>query len=199
MEVILNLSNDNNSIQTMTEILKTPMIKHKGNSNWFNGPIINLFGYTRLIIAVLSSDNFYQYLIKMENTIKQFLEGLKYKLKCFFYKIYKIRAPVIILRLFRLIHDNSSLDLIQTQFCINSWFKIQENLCLQNLRLLIYSLSKYLVIKRIIKTLAIMMFCLPQDNKLSLEASDFIIEKEKLVVIMTNPLVCYLFLKLYLL
>lgn len=53
-------------------------------------------------MKVLFSDNFYQYLIKIENKIKKLLEGLKYKLKRFFEKIYKIRVTVMVLGLFRL-------------------------------------------------------------------------------------------------
>ncbi len=73
-----------------------------------------------------------------------------------------------------------------------------ENPYLLNLQLLIDSLPKYAMVKGIIKNLTIMTFHLPQNNKLLLEASDLVIVKEKLVVVMTNPLVCYIFSKVYL-
>ncbi len=64
-----------------------------------------------------------------------------------------------------------------------------------NLQLLMSSLPKYGMIKRIIKNLTIMTFCPLQDNKPLSEASDLTIVKETLVVVMTNPLVCYIFSK----
>ncbi len=57
------------------------------------------------------------------------------------------------------------------------------------------SLSKYVIVKEIIKNLTIMMFCPPQDDKPLSEASDLAIVKEGFVLIAMNPLVCYIFLK----
>ncbi len=57
------------------------------------------------------------------------------------------------------------------------------------------SSPKYAMVKGIIKNLTTMTFRPPQDNKPLSEASDFVIVKEKLVVVATNPLVCYIFSK----
>ncbi len=57
------------------------------------------------------------------------------------------------------------------------------------------SLSKYAMVKGMIKNLFTMTFRLPQDNEPLLEASDLVIVKKILVVVVTNPLVCYIFSK----
>ncbi len=57
------------------------------------------------------------------------------------------------------------------------------------------SLPKYVMVKRIIKNLTMVTFCSPQDDEPLSEASDLVIVKEKLVVVATNPLVCYIFSK----
>lgn len=68
--------------------------------------------HIKSIINVSFSDNFCQYLTKIENKIKQLLEGLWInKFERFFKKVYKMRAVTIIPRLLRLIYNNASLDL----------------------------------------------------------------------------------------
>ena len=129
----------------------------------------------------------------MENKIKQLL--IINKFEHFFKKAYKIRTAAIIPRLLRLIYNNPSLDLTWTQFCRNGWLKNTKNFYLLNLQLLISSLPKYAMVKKIIKNLTIMTFCPLQDNKPLLKASDLVIVKKKLMVVTTNPLVCYIFSK----
>ena len=51
-EAIPHLLIENNPTSTMAEILETIMIQRTRNSNWFNGPIINLLRHTRSIIEV---------------------------------------------------------------------------------------------------------------------------------------------------
>lgn len=87
------------------------MIQHIDDLNLFNGPIINLFRYTKLIIKVLFPDIFCQYLIDIKNKMIQLLEKLKYELEYFFEKAYKIRAIAVIPGLSRLIYNNLSLNL----------------------------------------------------------------------------------------
>ncbi len=57
------------------------------------------------------------------------------------------------------------------------------------------SLPKYAIVKGIIKNLTTMTFRPPQDDEPSSEASGLAIVKEKLVVVATNPWVCYIFSK----
>ena len=66
-----------------------------------------------LIIEVSFFNTFWPFLTVMENKIKQLLnqEESKHKFKRFFEKIYRIRGAATIPRLFRLIHNNPSLDL----------------------------------------------------------------------------------------
>lgn len=75
----------------------------------------------------------------MENKIKQLLnkEGSKHEFEHFFEKTYKIRAAAVIQGLFRLIHDNPSLDLTWTQFGKHGWLENLKNPYLQNIQLLI--------------------------------------------------------------
>ncbi len=51
------------------------------------------------------------------------------------------------------------------------------------------------MVKGIIKNLTTMTFHPPQDDEPLSEANDLTIVKEKLVVVATNPLVCYIFSK----
>ena len=85
------------------------MIQRTKNLNWFNGLIINIFVHTKLIIKVLFLNKFRQYLIKIENKIKQLLVINKFEY--FFEKMYKIKIAAAILKLLRLIYDNLLLDL----------------------------------------------------------------------------------------
>ena len=94
----------------MAKILEILMILCIGDSNWFNRPIINIPMHMRLIIKILFSNKFCQYLTKIENKIKQLLVINKFER--FFEKVYKIRATAAIPGLSRLIYNNSSLDLI---------------------------------------------------------------------------------------
>ncbi len=177
----------------MAEILETLMIRCTGDLNWFNGPIINIPAHTRSIIEVLFPNDFRRYLTEMERKLKQLLAINKFER--FFEKAYKIRAAVAIPGLSRLIHDDPSLNLTWTQFCRNGWLKNTENPYLLNLQLLMSSLPKYAMVKGIIKNLTMMTFRSPQDHEPLSEASDLAIVKEKLVVVATNPLVCYIFSK----
>ncbi len=129
----------------------------------------------------------------MESKLKQLLAINKFE--CFFKKAYKIRAATAIPGLSRLIHDDPSLDLTWTQFCKNGWLENTENPYLLNLQLLMRSLSKYDIVKEIIKNLTMMTFRPPQNDKPSSKASDLAIVKKKLVVVATNPLVYYIFSK----
>lgn len=61
-----------------------------------------------------------------------------------------------------------------------------------------YSLLKYTIIKEIIYILVTITFRILQDDKLLLKVSDFILVKKKLVVVVINSLVCYLFSIVYL-
>ncbi len=119
--------------------------------------------HTRSIIEVLFLNDFRQYLTEMENKIEQLLVINKFER--FFEKAYKIRAAAAILGLSRLIYDDPSLDLTWIQFCRNNWFENTENPHLQNLQLLMSSLSRYVIVNGIIKNLNIMMFSPPQDDK----------------------------------
>ncbi len=57
------------------------------------------------------------------------------------------------------------------------------------------SLLKYVMVKGITKDLTTMTFRSLQDDKPSSEPSYLAIVKEKLVVVVTNPFVCYIFSK----
>lgn len=112
-EVIPYQLTKSNLIRTIAKIFETQIIWQIGNSSWFNRPIINLPTHTRLIIKLFFSNNFWPFLIAMENKIKQLLnrKGLKHEFECFFEKTYKIWATATILGLYRLIYNNPSLDL----------------------------------------------------------------------------------------
>ncbi len=195
-EFIPSRSIDNSPIQTMAEILETLMIQCTEDSNWFNGPIINIPAYTKLIIEVSFPNDFRRYLTEMESKLKQLLVINKFKR--FFEKAYKIRATAAIPGLSRLIHDDPSLDLTWTHFCRNGWLENMENPYLLNFQLLMSSLPKYTMVKGTIKNLTTITFRPLQDDEPSSEASDLAIVKKKLVVVATNPLMCYIFLKVYL-
>ncbi len=60
------------------------------------------------------------------------------------------------------------------------------------------SLSKYARVKGIYQNLTTITFRPPQDDKPLSETSDLAIVKEKLMVVATNSLVCYIFSKVYL-
>ncbi len=124
---ISSLLNDNNLIWTMDKILKTLMIQHIRDWNWFNRPMINLRAYTRSIIKFLFFNNFCQYLTEIENKIKQLLVESINKFEYFFEKANKIKIAATISRLSRLIYNNLSLDLIWTQFYRNGWLENMEN------------------------------------------------------------------------
>ncbi len=64
-----------------------------------------------------------------------------------------------------------------------------------NLQLLMGSLPKYAMVKEIITNLTTITFCPPQNNEPLSEVSNLVIVKEKHVVVVTNPLVCYIFSK----
>ncbi len=155
-EFIPSQSIDNSPIRTMAKILETLMIRRIGDSNWFNRPIINILAHTRSIIEVLFSNDFRWYLTEIESKFKQRLAINKFKR--FFEKAYKIRAATAIPGLSRLIDDDPSLDLTWTQFCRNGWLENMKNPYLLNLQLLMSSLPKYIIVKRIIKNLITMMF-----------------------------------------
>ncbi len=184
---------DNSPIRTMAEILETLMIRCTGDLNWFNGPIINIPAHTRSIIKVSFPNDFRRYLTEMESKLKQLLAINKFER--FFEKTYKIKATAAIPGLSRLIHDNPSLDLTWTQFCRNGWLENTKNPYLLNLQLLMSSLPKYIMVKGIIKNLTMITFRPPQDDEPLSEASKLVIVKEKLVVVATNSLVCYIFSK----
>ncbi len=155
-EFIPSRSIDDSLIRTIAEILETLMIQRTGDSNWFNGPIINILVNTRSIIDVSFPNDFRRYLTEIESKLKQLLAINKFE--CFFKKAYKIRAAAAIPGLSRLIHDDPSLDLTWTQFCRNGWLENTENPYLLNLQLLMSSLPKYAMVKGIIKNLTTMTF-----------------------------------------
>ena len=196
-EAIPLLLTKNNPISTMAEILETIMIRRTGDSSWFNGPIINLPRHTRSIIEVAFPDSFRPFLTEMENKVKQLLnkEGSRHEFERFFEKAYKIRAAAAIPGLSRLIHDDPSLDLTWTQFCRNGWLEKPDNPYLQNIQRLIWSSPKYSRIKEIINGLKTMTFRPPQDDESTTAGVELEIVKEKLVIVATNPLVCYVFSK----
>ena len=113
IEAIPYLLTENNLIHIMAEILETIIIQQIGNSNWFNGPIINLSRHTRSIIEVGFPNNFWPFLIEMKNIVKQLLnkERSRHEFERFFEKTYKIKAAAAIPGLSRLIHDDPCLDL----------------------------------------------------------------------------------------
>lgn len=71
IEFIPSLSNNNNSIWTIAELLKILMIQFIRDLNLFNKPMINIPTYIKLIIKVLFSYNFHQYLTKIKKNQKQ--------------------------------------------------------------------------------------------------------------------------------
>lgn len=118
-EFIPSLSNNNNSIRTIAELLEILIIQCTRDLNWFNRLIINIPTHTKLIIKVLFSHNFRQYLTKIKNKKKQQLVGwLMNKLERFFKKVYKIRVAAIP-GLLKLIQNNLSLNLTWNQFYKN--------------------------------------------------------------------------------
>lgn len=84
------------------------------------------------------------------------------------------------------------------QFYKNIWSENSENLYLQNIQQLIWSLTKYLKIKEIIYNLKTIIFYPLQNDKLITKRINLKIVKEKLIVVATNSLVCYIFFKVYL-
>ena len=106
-----------------------------------------------------------------------------------------MRAAAAIPGLSRLIHDNPSLDLTWTQFYKHGWLENPENPYLQNIQRLIWSSPKYAKMKKIIHNLKTMTFRLPQDDESTIGGVDLEIVKEKLVIVVTNPLTCYIFSK----
>lgn len=112
-EAISHQLTKNNLICTIAEILETLIIQQTRDSSQFNKPIINLPIHTKLIIEVFFLNKFQLFLIAIKNKIKQLLnkKGSKHEFKRFFKKTFIIKIAAAIPRLFRLIHNNLSLDL----------------------------------------------------------------------------------------
>lgn len=113
----------------------------------------------------------------------------------FFEKTYKIKTFAAISQLSTLIYNNSSPNLTWMQFFKNNWLENPENLYLQNIQRPIWNLPKYLKIKKIFHNLKTMIFRSLQNTKSITKVADLKMVNQKLVIIATNLLFCYIFFK----
>lgn len=102
----------------------------------------------------------------------------------FFKKVYKIKAVTVFPVLALLVLQYPSFDLIQSQFLSKKYQFDKNNLCVKNIFWLIFLFHKIQSIFFIIAFLNIMQYKF--ENRAILDIP------EKLVIAVTNPLVCYL-------
>lgn len=189
-------SNDHEPVEAMAELLEVVMIRRTSDSKWFGKTMIDLPPHTRTEVSVEFPLNYRSALQEMEKLIKSSLKATMPKtdnppkkptLARFFERAYKVRAVTVFPALAALVLQQPSLDLTWGQFMDEGFLRDDQNPYLSYISLLMASSPKLDAIFAIVEGLGTMRF--EFNNGVVSEVA------EKLVIAATNPLVCYLIVK----
>ena len=183
-------------VESMAEILEMIIIWRTPESRWFGKIIVELPPHTCTEIAVKFPVNYKPALQQMENLIKSNLQTItsapgnppkKLTFARFFKRIYKIYIVTIFPTLVALILQHPFLDLTWGQFLGEEYQFNKNNPYVKKLPLLISTSPKLKSIFSIVVALGTMQY--------EFEYRAMTEVPEKLVIVATNPLVCYLIVK----
>ena len=193
---IVGKMSDQEPVELMVELLEMIMIQRMPESRWFGKIMVELPPHTRTKIAVEFPIDYRPALQQMDNLIKSSLQTItsapgnppkKPTIARFFERAYKICIVTVFPVLAALVLQHPFLDLTWGQFLREEYQFDKDNPYVKNLSLLISSSPKLESIFSIVAAFDTMQYEFKNGAVIKVP--------EKLVIAVTNPLVCYLIVK----